>query len=99
MLKVDVVNITIQIISTVPVPILLSGWSSPECCSFYKQNIEVWFGHRLRGESVNQNSGLHHNITDNRQTGQPHDGKLSLSNIILVWNVISYKTQNVTLTG
>ena len=49
--RLDVPKITIQIISTVPapVPISLSGWSSPECClTFYKQNNEVWFGYRLR---------------------------------------------------
>ena len=47
----DVVNIITQIISTDPVGLLsgwlVNGWLSPECCSFYKQNIEVWFGYRL----------------------------------------------------
>ena len=56
----DVVNINTQIISPDPVVLLqgwlVNGWLSSECCSFYKQNIEVWFGYRL------------HTMTDNTTT-------------------------------
>lgn len=51
---------SIQIIP-ISVPMVLSGWWSPECCSYSKQNIEVWFGYRLSDNMTD-------NMTDNTTT-------------------------------